>query len=562
MNNILCLIPMRVGSKRLPYKHLYKIGDDRIVDIIYSQLSAAFGSENLVFCLPDNAENDLLANYLNSSQRKVYRGSENDVLARLQKASVDAHHEWIARVNGDNLIILRDLISQAVMLTAREDVDVITNVRPRSFPKGCSIELIRRYKFLEFDSSRLTDSQREHVFPYIYEAIPDERIFNIQHTANFSDLDLSCDDFRQLALLRHLFESAPVFWATTDLGSIRERNQKFEKQFPFIGRSGVFTIAEVGGNHEGDFSYAKDLVSQACATNVDAVKLQVYSPELLVNSVVDKNRYEHFKRFALKRAQYEELFDIIRDSGKLVSASVWSIAEFNVFVDRLDFIKVGSGDLTDALMLDVIRESGKAVILSTGLSSIPEIDWAMNRLKFRDNPSRFGLLQCTSMYPIPDIDCNLAVLKSFEDRFGCAVGYSDHTLGSKALELSVAAGARIQEFHFTDTRDGKVFRDHFVSLTAEEANLLIGCNIKTMTLMGGPLKEPAISEVVAGHIKSFRKGLFLNKNMVAGDTVCIEDLISLRPDSGISASKLDDVVGRILRQDVKYLEPLSFDFFE
>jgi N,N'-diacetyllegionaminate synthase len=327
--------------------------------------------------------------------------------------------------------------------------------------------------------------------------------------------------------------------------------------FPFVGKSGVFTIAEVGGNHEGDFVYAKELVSQACATNVDAVKLQVYSPDLLVNPAVDKNRHEHFKRFALARHQYDELFDIIRRSGKQVSASVWSIAELTAFIDRLDFVKIGSGDLTDALILDAIRDSGKPVILSTGLSTMVEIEWAMERLDYRIKQSRIGVLQCTSMYPIPDIDSNLLVVQALQQRFGCVVGYSDHTVGYKALELSAAAGARIQEFHFTDSREGKTFRDHLVSLTPAETDQLIECNIKTMTLLGTAHKEPALSEVVAGHTRSFRKGLFLNRDMAKGQAVTRDDLIALRPEAGFPASRANEVIGCVLARDVQRLEPLD-----
>ena len=545
----------------MPYKHLYKIGNNKIVDLIHRQLVQVFGAENVIFCLPEENENDLLANYINSVGLRVARGSHENVLERLQTACGDARHEWVARVNGDNVIILQDMMKKAISLTSRSDVDVITNVRPRSYPKGCSIELVRRRIFMEIDSSVLTSTQCEHVFPYIYEMIPAGKLVNLSIPSDYSDLDVSCDDFRQLALLRYLFQDGPESWYEQDLLKIKEKCQLFESSFPFVGKSGVFTIAEVGGNHEGDFGYAKELVSQACATNVDAVKLQVYSPDLLVNQKVDQSRYEHFSRFTLTRTQYDELFTIIRQSGKKVSASVWSIFELKAFIHCLDFVKIGSGDLTDSLILDAIRDSGKPIILSTGLSTMAEIEWAMDRLDYRTKQSRIGVLQCTSMYPIPDIDSNLLVIQALQQRFGCVVGYSDHTVGYKALELAAAVGARIQEFHFTDSREGKTFRDHLVSLTPVETNQLIERNIKTMTFLGAANKEPALSEIVAGHTLTFRKGLFLNKYMAKGQTVTSDDLIALRPEAGISASKADELVGRVLARDVQRLEPLDHACF-
>ncbi len=561
MKTTLCLVAMRVGSTRLPYKHFKKIGEETIADLIHSQLAPTFGAEAVVYCLPDTQANDILAQYLMSKGREVARGDEHNVLSRLQSACAARDHEWIARVNGDNVIIIQDLIAQALHATERTDIDTITNVRPRSYPKGCSIELTRRAQFLAIDAEAASDHEKEHVFPAVYNRTPVDRLLNLACAGDFSDLDVACDDFRQLALLGYVLGQRPSTWHVSDLGTLRDLCARFAKAYPFSGRSGAYTIAEVGGNHEGDFEYAKRLVSLACSTSVDAVKLQVYTPDLLVNPSVDPNRHAHFKRFALKPEQYRELFSIIRQSGKHVSASVWSTLELAEFQEALDFIKIGSGDLTDALMLDAIRDTGKPVILSTGLSTMAEIEWAMARLDQANRPLRTGLLQCTSMYPIPDMDSNLLVMQAFRQRFGCILGYSDHTVGAKALELSVAAGARIQEFHFTDSREGKSFRDHFVSLTPDETESLIQANIKTMTLLGTDQKAPAVSELVAGHTRSFRKGVYLKRDMRAGEVVRREDLITLRPEAGISASRADDVIGRTLLTAVAALAPLDTSFF-
>jgi len=557
----LCLVAMRVGSTRLPYKHFKKIGEETIADLIHHQLAPAFGAEAIVYCLPDTQANDILAQYLASKGRQVARGDEHNVLARLQSACAARDHEWIARVNGDNVIIFQDLIGQALHATQRTDIDTITNVRPRSYPKGCSIELTRRVQFLAIDAQTASDQEKEHVFPAVYSCTPPQRLLNLASSGDFSDLDVACDDFRQLDLLAYVLARHAGNWHVSELGKLRELCARFAEAHPFSGRSGAYTIAEVGGNHEGDFDYAIRLVSLACGTSVDAVKLQVYTPDLLVNRSVDPNRHAHFKRFALKPEQYRELFSIIRQSGKHVSASVWSPLELAAFQGELDLIKIGSGDLTDALMLDAIRDTGKPVILSTGLSTMAEIEWAMGRLDHAKRPLRTGLLQCTSMYPIPDMDSNLLVMQAFRERFGCILGYSDHTLGAKALELSVAAGARIQEFHFTDAREGKSFRDHFVSLTPDETESLIQANIKTMTLLGTGQKEPAVSELVAGHTRSFRKGLYLKRNMQAGEVIRHDDLITLRPEAGIPASRVDDVIGRTLLHTVSALAPLDLSFF-
>lgn len=562
MNSCLCLVPMRTGSARLPYKHFYMVKSKRIVELLAEQLFGFFGEKNVVFCIPDDGKNDLLADYFASMGWRFHRGNEKNVLARLQSFTREVKYDWVVRINGDNVLIFRDLIASAVRETEYSDVDLITNVFPRSYPKGCSIEIIKTEIFNRVDSNLLSSEDQEHVFPYFYRNLNKERILNIECASNYSDLDFSCDDFRQLELIRKVLSDEKKAWCSSDLDQLRKISDSFDEENPFLGKSGVFTIAEVGGNHEGDFEYAKELVFQACQTAVDSVKLQVYTPSLLVNRNVDRNRYEHFKKFALKKDQYVELFEMISGCGKRVSASVWSLEELCQFEKYLDFIKIGSGDLTDALMLDAVKKTEKPVVLSTGLSNLEEISWALMRLGVNGKENKVGLLQCTSMYPIPDIDSNLNVIQVFKEKFGVIVGYSDHTIGLKALELSVAAGARIQEFHFTNDREGKTFRDHLVSLTPIEVDELIERNVLSMTLLGSADKVPAISEDVSGHTKSFRKALYPVRDLKKYETVLTTDLVALRPLKGISAKDVDQLVGRRLNCDLEALQPLSFDFFE
>ena len=141
----------------------------------------------------------------------------------------------------------------------------------------------------------------------------------------------------------------------------------------FKGKFGPLLIAEIGGNHEGDFSYAKKLVKLALDTEVDVIKLQIYYPDTLVNKIIDPDRYNHFKKFTLTKNQHIELAEMCISNGKKYLASVWDISAFNWINNYSDFYKLGSGDLTALPLIDEIINKNKPIILSTGLSDFNEI---------------------------------------------------------------------------------------------------------------------------------------------------------------------------------------------
>jgi N-acetylneuraminate synthase/N,N'-diacetyllegionaminate synthase len=166
------------------------------------------------------------------------------------------------------------------------------------------------------------------------------------------------------------------------------------------------------------------------------------------------------------------------------------------------------------------------------------------------------------MYPIPDDDANLNVMKTLKETTELPVGFSDHTLGTFAIEIAVAMGAEIIEKHFTDSREEKTFRDHFVSATKEEMIAFIEKVKRIKVLKGSTEKKPVASEIKADHIKVFRRALYPARDLRAGEVICEEDLLALRPCIGIGAEKLDRIVGRRLTKDVTKYEALSEQFFE
>ena len=333
---------------------------------------------------------------------------------------------------------------------------------------------------------------------------------------------------------------------------------------PFAStKNPVFYIAEVGGNHEGDFEYAKVLTRLAVESGADAVKFQFYTGDTLVSRVEGADRNTHFKKFELSDAQNLALMDQVAEGGAMPMASVWGKQMLDWADPHLSMHKVGSGDLTCYPMLKALAGTGKPIILSAGLSSLQEVADAVAYVGRCDpsyiNNRKLALLQCTSSYPTPDQDANIDAMLTLRREFNLPVGYSDHTLGSDAIEVAVSEGAEIIEKHFTDTRDGKTFRDHKVSLTKDEIQESLLRMRRILTLKGKAEKVLTSSEQEAGHHISFRRAIYASRDIAEGEVLSEDNLTVLRPMHGICASHYDNILGRKVSRALRTHEALRYE---
>lgn len=331
----------------------------------------------------------------------------------------------------------------------------------------------------------------------------------------------------------------------------------------FKGKYGPLLIAEIGGNHEGDFEYAKKLTQLAISTNVDFIKFQLYTGDTLVSKIESPVRNQHFKKFELSKEQHIEIAKMVTDAGIGYMASVWDEEMMDWIDEFMPIYKVGSGDLTAYPVLKTIAKKGKPIIISTGLAREEEVLEAVDFLRmvnpmYQDS-DQLAILQCTSMYPIAKSDANLLVMSRLKKFTGATIGYSDHTEGMAALKLAYAMGAEVLEFHFTDTREGKEFRDHKVSLTPSEVSLLIDEIQEINILKGDSEKKPLAIEIDNDHHKSFRRAVYPKVDLKKGTILTEENLTTLRPLSGIDAREYHSVLGKTLNRDVKMHEKLEWE---
>lgn len=333
----------------------------------------------------------------------------------------------------------------------------------------------------------------------------------------------------------------------------------------FRGQHGPLLIAEIGGNHEGDFETALRLTDLAIDAGADAVKFQIYYGDTLVSGAESADRNAHFKRFELTPAQHLELAQRVLAADRDYIASVWDLAAFNWITPVLSACKIGSGDLTAPPFIRAAADTGKPLIVSTGLSDMAEIRDAVDLIRRRNptyrDPAKLAVLQCTSMYPIAESDAQLSVMKSLA-ALDVTVGYSDHTIGIRALEVAAAMGAAVLEFHFTDRKEGRSFRDHQLSLDESDLRRLTRALDEIRVLKGSGQKTPLDIEIANEHPTSFRRAVYPARDIVAGEVLDDHNLCVLRPNHGIDAREYDSVIGRRAKRFLHRHQPLDWQDIE
>jgi N,N'-diacetyllegionaminate synthase len=333
--------------------------------------------------------------------------------------------------------------------------------------------------------------------------------------------------------------------------------------FRFVGGKATL-IAEIGGNHEGSLSKAKDLMFQAYEAGADIVKFQSYSGEGLVNKKLRLDRFNHFNRFMLTDDEWIDLAETAKNNGINFASSIWEKRYFDLLDKYIAIYKVGSGDLSNHELMKCFISTKKMIVLSTAMSSIDQIrqtyEFILGQDKMIIQEDRLAILQCTAMYDDPNYHhVNLLVMKQFEREFGCFIGFSNHAVGTNATIASIALGAKVVEFHFTDTKNSD-FRDHKLSFDAADLRRIVSFNNEFTSILGDSMKTVHPSEV--SNETEFRRGVYFNRPIKKGEIVKIDDLSFLRPELGISMWDLNKIVGKTTQKNISPLEVLDMEFFK
>jgi len=342
----------------------------------------------------------------------------------------------------------------------------------------------------------------------------------------------------------------------------------------------TFIIAEAGVNHNGSLELAKQLVDVAVQAGADAVKFQTFRAEKVVSSSAPKAAYqcrtteenesqlEMLRKLELSEDQHSELITYCQQKGIQFLSTPFDEISVDLLVRKFDLplIKIPSGEITNGPFLLFIARTGKPVILSTGMSTLGEVETALGVLAFgytqpHTKPSlaafqaayasaegqqalrqKVTLLHCTTEYPAPFEDVNLSAMDTLRAAFGLSVGYSDHTPGIAVPIAAVARGAVVIEKHFTLDRH-LPGPDHRASLEPVELKQMVEAIRQVEQALGSGLKIPAASEKKKNTLV-VRRSLVAACPIKKGEQFTRENIAAKRPGDGCSPMLFWDYIGK------------------
>lgn len=329
-----------------------------------------------------------------------------------------------------------------------------------------------------------------------------------------------------------------------------------------------FIIAEAGVNHNGSEELALELVEAAAKSGADAVKFQTFKADALVTKGAstagyqrkqtgEADQYSMLKKLELSEGLHHKLvahchkFDIEFMSTPFDMPA----AQFLVGLG-MKKLKVPSGELTNLPFIAELAAFDRAMILSTGMASLDEVKDAVEEVKkvrssrgfLSPLPEKLSVLHCTSNYPARLDDVNLRAMRTMASELGLPVGYSDHTDGDLISVAAVAMGACVIEKHFTIDRN-LPGPDHQASLEPGELKSMVEKIRQVQKSLGDGGKSPRPSELPVREL--VRRSVTLRVDKVAGEPIRADDLVLLRPATGIEPKYLNELVGRCLNTSLK-----------
>jgi len=314
-------------------------------------------------------------------------------------------------------------------------------------------------------------------------------------------------------------------------------------------------IAEAGVNHNGDLVLARQLIDVAAEAGADMVKFQTFSADRLVTRTAKKadyqtqstdsneSQHEMLRRLELSAEMHRELIVHCATRNIDFFSTGFDTESIDLLVSvGQDHFKIPSGEITNLPYLRHIGRLGKAIILSTGMATMGEIEAAIEVFEEEGTPrSNMTVLHCTTEYPTPMSEVNLRAMQSIHAAFGVAVGYSDHTSGIEVAIAAAALGATVIEKHFTLDRN-LPGPDHRASLEPEELKAMIAAIRNVEVALGDGIKRLTASE--ARNKPIARKSLVASRPIKMGDVFSAHNITVKRPGTGISPMRWDEVLGR------------------
>ena len=327
-----------------------------------------------------------------------------------------------------------------------------------------------------------------------------------------------------------------------------------------------FIIAEMSGNHNQSLERALEIVKAAASAGADAIKLQTYTPDTMTIkgalTITDKDSlwygrelHDLYKEAYTPWEWHAPIFAMAKELGLVAFSTPFDETAVD-FLEELGVgaYKVASFENTDWPLLKKVAQTGKPVIMSTGATTISDIDNAVNVLR-TNGCKDLILLKCTSTYPSTPSNTNLLTIPHMRDAFNCHIGLSDHTMGIGAAVASVALGARVIEKHFTLRRaDGGV--DSAFSIEPEELKSLVIESERAFLSLGDI--QYGVQEAEKNSLL-YKRSLYVSKDINPGEIFSPENVRVIRPGNGLEPKFYEKVLGRISTKSIKAGTALTWD---
>lgn len=319
----------------------------------------------------------------------------------------------------------------------------------------------------------------------------------------------------------------------------------------------TYIIAEAGVNHNGDVHIAKQLCLAAKNAGADAVKFQTWITDNIItknvkqadyqteNTGKDESQYDMLKKLELTFDQFREIKEYCEEIGIEFASTADDEESLDFLVDLgIPFIKVGSGDVGNISYLRYIGSKKRPVILSTGMSTLADVEVSLKALR-DGGATDIKLLHCTTNYPCPFDSVNLKAMDTLHNAFGLEVGYSDHTVGIEVPVSAVARGAKIIEKHFTldCNMEGP---DHLASTEPEEFKKMVDSIRNIEKALGTGIKQPTEAEKDIS--KVVLKRIVAKQTIHEGETITEKSICVKRNEKGLPASAWDIIIGTKARR--------------
>lgn len=319
-----------------------------------------------------------------------------------------------------------------------------------------------------------------------------------------------------------------------------------------------YIIAEMSANHNGDINKAFKIIEMAKLKGADAVKLQTYKPdtitmrcsrdEFLIKEGLWKGKtlYDLYQSAFMPWEWHKPLFEKAKDVGVTIFSSPFDFTAVDL-LEKLDApaYKIASFEAIDLPLIEYVAQTGKPMIISTGMANELEIYEAIQTAK-QAGCSQLSILHCVSGYPAPAADYNLRTIEDMRLKFGCEVGLSDHTLDNTSAIVSIAMGASIIEKHVTLDRNGGGADDSFSLEPKDLEELCVSSRIAWESL--GRVNYD-VKESEKGNIQ-FRRSLYVVKDILKGEVFTHDNVRSIRPGFGAHPKMLNIILGNKAKSDI------------